>query len=298
VYNELLSIIIYVDEQMPTLPRLLQTIRNQHPHGLDYEIIIGTSDSKVIAELQQWNTINGDNTIYTCLIENGTCTAEAKNQCLLKARGSCFTCLTQDNRLSPDYMRSMEQLITDTNPPDIIYPDHLRMPPPEIRSTSGYASLPDFNADMLRRSNILGPAVLVRKRVWEAAHFRSNAIYHEWDLWIQATLLEFSFAHIQECLVSGEVNTPGFRQRAEDGRGKALLVINNHAFFHMHTVRWAMAYLRGDQWASPWAFMRIPTSLEVTQMMHDHCVQKMGGNRLQEQAFQDFQDEGSTTEAI
>lgn len=298
MHKELLSIIIHVDKQMPTLPRLLQTIRNQHPHGLDYEIIIGASDSETIVELEQWNRINGDSTIRTCLIENGCCPAEAKNQCLLRSRGTCFTCLAQDNRLAPDYMRSMEQHLTKTDSSDILYSDHLHMPPPEVRSTSGYASLPDFNTDMLRRTNILGPAVLVRKKIWEAVQFRPNAIYEEWDLWIQAALLEFRFTHISECLVSGAARSPGFRERAEDGRGKALLVINNHAFFHMHTVRWAMAYLRGDQWAGPWAFRRVPSSLEVTQMMHDHCVQKMGGSGLRERAFQEFSPTESNTEAI
>jgi len=294
----MISIIIQVDKQLSTLPRLLQTIWNQQPHNLEHEVIIASALPSSLSEIERLNEIHDGNPILTHQLVKNAYGAEAHNECLALTKGSRFICLKEDNRLAPDFLRTIERHLLQNEHADIIYSDHLNMTLPNARCKAGYKSLADFSPELLRTTNTLGPSTLVRKEVWDTAAFRKNAIYEKWDFWIQATLHDFHFQHVPACLVSQEKSPPSFRERAEDGRGKAMLVINNHSFFHMHTLRWAMAHLRGDGWAGPWAFERIPNALEVTQMMHDHTRQRLPRAGFGGQKEMDFPDDTSITSSI
>ncbi|WP_250645463.1 glycosyltransferase family 2 protein [Salidesulfovibrio onnuriiensis] len=243
-----------------------------------------------VRDISLWDEILHDTSIRVHPLPAGTNAGDARNSAIEHSLGSYLLCLRPDYRLDPKYLSSVLAKLNEPAGQDIAYGDYIRLPNRENRAIkSGYVPLPDFNHDLLRTSNILGPAVLFRREVWEESDgFRDNTVYTEWDFWVQAALRGREFVHVSYPLASCDNRPTTFRERAEDARGKAMIVINNQAYFHMHTVRWAMAYLRGDAWASSWAFMRLPGPMDVSRMMFEHNVQRMGASHIIDKAIREF----------
>jgi hypothetical protein len=130
---------------------------------------------------------------------------------------------------------------------------------------------------------------MIRRELFQRTDgFRDNTFYRDWDLWVQAAYAGGIFHHVAYPLSSCEHHKVSFKERAEDGRCKAIIVINNQGFFHEHTVRWALSYLRGDGWAEAYGFMTIPGPMDVTRMLHDHAMRVMGTDALAEEAIRQF----------
>ncbi len=297
--KSLVSIIISDLENHPSLHRLLQSISRQST-GLDQiEIIIAGAGNHPASSPSLWTAITGIDNIHLENIDNSATPAIARNTAANTANGELFLFLRPDYRLDSKYMTTAFSVFSDHPDTDIMYTDYIRLGPKGNGSTqTGMVQLPHFNHESLQARNILGPAVLLTRKAWESTHgFRSNTIYRDWDLWIQAVLAEKQFYHVNYPLASCEHRRITFRERAEDGRCKAMVVINNQAYFHMHTVRWALSYLRGDSWAEAYKFMTIPDSMAVSKMMHDFTMKQMGTNILAEEAIRQFDQAARKTEA-
>jgi len=76
-----------------------------------------------------------------------------------------------------------------------------------------------------------------------------------------------------------------------------MIVINNQSFFHVHTVRWALAYLRGEAWAQAYNFMVIPSAMDVTRMVHESAMKQMGTDIIAQRAIRQFELEPHSAEA-
>lgn len=286
--NTRVSIIINLTERDARLPRLLQSILRQEEQVGHVEILIAAPESLPVNDLTVWDTILEHGSVRIAPLPSDMTAGEAKNRTISLATGSHILCLRPDYRLDPQYFSTILPRLEASPEISIVYADYIRLPQKYSQNTvkSGYVPLPDFSHELLRTGNILGPAVLFKNEVWqESEGFRDNTVYSEWDFWIQAALRGYEFSHVSYPLSSCEHRATSFRERAEDAGGKALVVINNQGYFHMHTVRWALAFLRGDAWASSWAFMRLPGPMDVTKMMFEHNIQRMGGTRLTNRAL-------------
>lgn len=294
------SIVISITEQDDRLSRLLQSILQQDQHTASSEVLIIAPQDMTVNDLEFWDSILSESRMHVFTPSADESSIEVKNSVISQCRGELIACLRPDYRLSPNYFARMDGCFSKLPHTEVLYPDYVRLSPVKGDKTiNGYAPLPEFSDELLRVGNPVGPGACFRKSMWEECDgLRANTVYCEWDLWVQAALREMDFMHLSESLCSCDTRKTTFRERAEDGRGKAMIVINNQAFFHMHTVRWALAYLRGDAWAESWAFMRIPTPMEVVHMMHDHNIQKMGGAQLGANALEQFMQDDNKLKTI
>lgn len=293
------SIIISNMENHPSLPRLLQSIAQQSNGLNSVEVIIVGTDNHSPSPLSVWSAILNSENIRLIALPPDTSVSQARNKAVANATGEYLLFLRPDYRLDPKYLLTVLSVFEDKPDMDIIYTDYIRLAPKKGTTRPGMVALPNFDDAIIQNQNIIGPGVIMHQDAWDAtAGFRDNTLYSEWDLWIQAALSGCEFFHINYPLASCEYGKVSFRDRAEDGRYKAIIVINNQNFFHMHTVRWALAYLRGDAWAEGYKFMTIPSAMEVTRMMHDHNLKQMGGDQLINESIRQFDAHPTTTEAI
>ena len=199
----------------------------------------------------------------------------ARNTAAAAANGDLLLFLRPDYRLDSKYLTTTLSVLADHPETDIVYTDYIRLASKNNGTThSGMVQLPHFSENLLQSRNFLGPAVLLTRNAWESTQgFRDNTVYRDWDIWVQAALSGNNFFHVNYPLASCEHRKITFRERAEDGRCKAMIVINNLSYYHAHTVRWALSYLRGDSWAEAYSFMTIPGPMDVTKMMHDFNMQ-------------------------
>ncbi len=297
--QSLISIIVSDMETHPSLPRLLQSVARQST-GLDRtEIFIAGNGSHPSSSTSIWSAITGIDNIHLIHLDKGTLPSQARNQAAAEANGEFIIFLRPDYRLDPKYIITALSVFTDKPETDVMYTDYIRLAPKKSSVRPGMLQLPDFDDALLQTQNILGPAVMLRREAWERTQgFRANTMYRDWDLWIQAALTGSEFYHVNYPLASCEHGKVTFKERAEDGRYKAMIVINNQAYFHMHTVRWALAYLRGDGWTQAFNFMTIPGPMEVARMMHDFQMKQMGSDHLAKEAIRQFEASPVTMDAI
>ncbi|MCJ2164074.1 MULTISPECIES: glycosyltransferase [unclassified Pseudodesulfovibrio] len=284
------SIIISDLETHASLPRLLLSISRQST-GLDaMEIIIAGNGGHAPTDPGVWQAITGMDSIRLQVFDRSTTPSQARNRAAAMTTGEILVFLRPDYRLDPKFMTTTMTVLEDHPETDIVYADYIRLAPKNDRSAGpGMVQLPKFRDGLLQARGFLGPGVLLTRRAWEStAGFRDNTFYRDWDLWIQASLAGSVFYHVNYPLASCEHRKISFRERAEDGRCKAIIVINNSGFFHEHTVRWALAYLRGDAWAEAYHFMSIPGPMDVTHMLHDYAMRTMGTDLMAEQAIRQF----------
>lgn len=288
--SNFVSIIVSDLETHPSLPRLLQSVARQST-GLDRSeiIIVGNGVHSPSSE-SIWAAITGMDNIRLILTDSEMSTAYARNLGAQNSQGDHLLFLRPDYRLDPKYMTTALSVFSDYPEADVMYTDYIRLAPKNNSSIRpGMIQLPDFDETLLQTRNILGPAVMMRREAFDRTEgFKGNTIYREWDMWVQAANTGSAFYHVEYPLASCEHTKISFKERAEDGRCKAMIVINNQSYFHEHTVRWALAYLRGDPWAQANSFMIIPSAVDVTRMMHEFNMKKMGTDALAQKAIQQF----------
>ena len=284
------SIIVSDLETHPGLPRLLQSISRQSTGLADVEIIVAGNGTHTPSDLTAWRAITNIDAVRLEDCGASATPASARNKGAALASGDLILFLRPDYRLDPKYLTTAMSVFEDHPETGIMYADYMRLAPKGTGSRPGMVQLPPFRPALLQAHGFLGPGALMTRQTWESTQgFRENTAYRDWDLWVQAALADTSFYHVSYPLASCEHRKVSFRERAEDGRYKAMIVINNQAFFHMHTVRWALSYLRGEKWAEAFGFMTIPGPMDVSRMMHDHAMRTMGTDVLAEEAIRQFE---------
>lgn len=284
------SIIISDLENHASLPRLLQSISRQSTGLGEIELLVAGNGRHSSSDVTTWQAITGLDAIQVIDCGNTATPAFARNTAAQKANGAMLLFLRPDYRLDSKYLTTVKAVFEDHPETDVMYTDYIRLAAKIQRADRpGMVQLPAFHPEQLQARGFLGPGTLLTRQAWETTEgFRDNTAYRDWDLWVQAALAGNTFYHVAYPLATCEHRKLSFRERAEDGRYKAMIVINNQGFFHMHTVRWALAYLRGEQWAEAFSFMTIPGPMDVTRMMHDHAMKTMGTDVLAEEAVRQF----------
>lgn len=284
------SIIVSDLETHPGMPRLMQSVARQSTGLERTEIIVAGNGAHPPSAPSIWSAITGNDNITLLSMDDDVSPAQARNAAVDASSGDLLLLMRPDFRLDSKYLTTALPLFADNPNVDVMYSDYIRLSPKGgTAGRPGMIQLPDFDETLLQSRNFIGPAVMIRRSAWDASDgFRNNTVYRDWDLWVQLAAAGSEFSHVNYPLSSCEHAKVSFRERAEDGRCKAMIVINNQAFFHMHTVRWALSYLRGETWAQAFGFMTIPGPMEVTRMMHEHAVQQMGSNILAEKAIRQF----------
>jgi len=292
------SIIVSDLEAHPSLPRLLQSVARQST-GLDHtEVIVVGNGAHSPSSESLWSAITGIDNVSLQTVDVDTSPALARNLAVKKAKGDFLLFLRPDYRLDPKYLTTAFSVFSDYPEADVMYTDYIRLAAKQSSSRPGMVQLPSFDESLLQTRNILGPAVMMRLEAFNRTEgFRDNTVYRDWDMWIQTANTGSAFYHVDYPLASCEHSKVSFRERAEDGRCKAMIVINNQSYFHMHTVRWALSYLRGEAWAQAYSFMTIPSAMEVTHMMHEFNMKQMGTDVLAQEAIRQFETSPLTIEA-
>nr|WP_287410425.1 glycosyltransferase family 2 protein [Pseudodesulfovibrio sp.] len=283
------SIIISDLETHSSLMRLLHSISRQSTGLEDMEIIVIGNGRHAPSDPSLWRNVTGIDAIRLEEIDSSITCSAAKNMAAIRANGDKLIFLHPDYRLDPKYITTALSVFDDHPETDIMYSDYIRLAPTDKTGRPGIIQLPAFREGLLQARGFLGPAVLLTRKAWESTlGFRENTTYSDWDLWVQAALAGNNFYHVNYPLASCEHHKVSFKERAEDGRYKAMIVINNQGFFHEHIVRWALSYLRGKSWAEAYNFMTIPGPIDVTRMMHDHAIKTMGVDVMTKKAVQQF----------
>jgi hypothetical protein len=284
------SIIVSDLETHPGLPRLLQSVSRQSD-GLDrVEIMVAGNGGHAPSDQALWRAITGLDAVRLETFDPDVTPSQARNLATAKAIGDRLVFLRPDHRLDPKYLTTADAVFADHPQTDVMYADYIRLAPGKNRSMGpSMIQLPPYRDGLLQARGFLGPGVLISREAFDRTRgFRDNTFYRDWDLWVQAAQAGAVFHHVSYPLTSCEHRKVSFKERAEDGRCKAVLVINNQHFFHEHTVRWALSYLRGDAWAEAFGFMTIPGPMDVTRMLHDHAMRTMGTDTLAEEAIRQF----------
>ncbi|WP_419788147.1 glycosyltransferase [Pseudodesulfovibrio sp.] len=298
-YTSHVSIIVSDLEAHPSMPRLMQSIARQST-GLEcVEIVVAGHEPHPESTLSAWRAITDSDDITLLTLDREATPSRARNAAVAATTGDLLLFLRPDYRIDPKYLITALPLFENNPDVDILYPDYIRLAPKRASSgQSGLVQLPDFDEHLLQAQNFIGPAVMVRREAWDdTVGFRDNTVYRDWDMWVQLAATGHGFFHVNYPLASCEHAKITFRERAEDGRRKAMLVINNQSFFHMHTVRWALSYLRGNAWAQAGRFMTIPSPIEVTRMIQEHAMHTMGTDVLTREAIRQFENSPQSIEA-
>ncbi|WP_316900117.1 glycosyltransferase [Pseudodesulfovibrio indicus] len=284
------SIIVSDLETNPGLPRLLQSVSRQSTSLDRVEMIIAGNGGHPPSDPAIWQAITGIDAIRLLVLDGSATVSRARNLAAAEAEGDMLVFLRPDHRLDPKYLTTADTVFEDHPDTDVMYADYIRLAPRNNRSANpAMIQLPAFREGLLQARGFLGPAAMIRRELFQRTDgFRDNTFYRDWDLWVQAAYAGGVFHHVAYPLSSCEYHKVSFKERAEDGRCKAIIVINNQGFFHEHTVRWALSYLRGDSWAEAYGFMTIPGPMDVTRMLHDHAMRVMGTDALAEEAIRQF----------
>lgn len=124
---------------------------------------------------------------------------------------------------------------------------------------------PAFRPEQLVRLKAVGPAALIQRTAWDIlCGLRSTLDYALWDFWLRLALAGGRIRQVSELLAS----CPPQRSLppALDGRAKALLVVHTPGAFEPDVCRWALALLRGEGWAKPFAPGIIPAPRDVAAL--------------------------------
>lgn len=285
-------------ETHQSLPRMLQSVARQADGLEELQIIIAGSGDHPDDVVSLWTAITGINNIQLITVDNDATVAQARNKAIEQSDGDLLLFLRPDYRLDPKYFTTALSVFNDNPEADLMYSDYIRLAPKKSSDRPGMIQLLDFDETLLQSRNILGPAIMMRREAFDRTEgFRDNTFYRDWDMWVQAAATGSTFYHVNYPLASCEHQKISFRERAEDGRCKAMIVINNQSYFHMHTIRWALSYLRGNAWAQAFNYMTIPSAMDVTRMMTEFNMKQMGGDVLTQKALHQFDTEPHTVHA-
>lgn len=275
-----LSIVISPSGLEQHIPRLLHSLSRQGPHLWETEVIFSQFASGIdLSETgRQWQEIL-EGLVVKVENRNSETAAQALNQAFELSEGEFIFHLTPRTRLAPDCIGSFLNLFGDSPETSIAYSDYVRTGAgPFLPGESGLTTLPEFDPVLLRTRNIVGPAAMMRRKVWEdGKEFKANTMYMDWNFWIGAAQNGHEFKRLARPLYTHDGSGQAtFRTRAADGGSKAMLVVNNHAFFKGSQVRWALSHLRGEKWATAHRLAEIPDSKDVQAMTNEFVAHARG----------------------
>lgn len=283
------SLIITLAEEHVFLPRALQSAAMQNEDSGRAELIVAAPEP-LLESVGVWE-VALDMPIKTVPTADEATVSAMRNAAADKAEAPLLSFLHPSHRLDRHYLDEVLDASEDVPEADFIYTDYVRMSQKSGRGASGLMRLAPFDEEAIRRTDVLGPSVVVKKETFDGLErFREDFIYSEWDLHVRAAQSGCAFLHIAYPLLTAVERKIGFRERALDGRGKALVVIANPAYFHGHTLRWALSYLRGEAWAEAWTFRTIPTAVEVSHMLNAHTINQVNRTDAAEEAVRQFAD--------
>jgi len=188
-----------------------------------------------------------------------------RNAGFAKARAPLVLCLDPDDIPGPDYLAACLDALAARPDIQLAYTDYTHAEDGQARDIA----LPDFDPALLRVQNILPPAAVIRRQVWEASDgYRPNTAYEDWDFWVQAAAGGFGFLRVPGARFVHAMHgaNVSYAARRQDGRAKAAIVLNTPAFFPAGVRHWAAAVLAGEPWADPGPRGIIPT-LDIVRAM-------------------------------
>lgn len=190
-----------------------------------------------------------------------------RNKGMEQAQGEFIVCIDPDDLPGPDWLACCVAALESAPDAGVAYTSFTRVEnrePAEIR-------LPEFDPTLLANQNILPPAAVIRREVYEKSEgYRTNTTYEDWDFWIQAALNGFGFAFVDQILFVHMVHGQNFSfaAREKDAEAKAAIVLNNPEFFPAGVRHWARSVMAGETWA--WSFPRgiIPILEDVEKLLN------------------------------
>lgn len=163
-------------------------------------------------------------------------------------------------RLSPRFAASCLQALS-AKQSQAAFPLHTAGAP----DATPLVRLRPFNTEQLTRFNPVGPAVLIRRETWKRLNgLHSSVQLTMWDFWLRLAFSGGEIVRVPELLAF----CPPLHKLTpwQDGQAKALLVAASPGAFEPDICRWALALLRGDEWAQPFTAGMIPAPRDVQSM--------------------------------
>lgn len=189
-----------------------------------------------------------------------------RNAGLEKAKGDLLLCLDPDDTLETGYLEACVSALNDNPDIDLVYTDYVEQRPDSSREVA----LPDFNQGHLRTQNVIPPAAMYRRKLWDSGiRYRDNTEYEDWDYWIQCHMAGGRFQRIPRVLYTYHLHDGSYSRHAEqnDGHAKAMIVQNNPAFFHPQVYEWALGFQRGRIHSQAMPRGYIPTPADVKKLI-------------------------------
>jgi len=185
------------------------------------------------------------------------CPGSVRNAGLERASGQYLLCLDPDDIPAPGYLEACIVALKMHSEADISYTDFFIQEDGETRAVA----LPDFLPELLAVQNILPPAAMMHRKVWEKTDgYRDNTAYEDWDLWVRAAHAGFSGIRVGTPLFTHMVHGENFSfdARQDDARAKAAIVLNTPEFFAEDVCHWARGIMAGESWAESFPRGLIP----------------------------------------
>ncbi|ADU61057.1 MAG: glycosyltransferase family 2 protein [Pseudodesulfovibrio sp.] len=261
-----LSIIVPNHNYGRYLPRLAASLAGQQG-GLDaVELILvddgSTDDSRQEAAALKALPLAGFSALW---LDHCGHPGPVRNAGFARAQGGLILCLDPDDIPGPGYLAACLNALAERPDAHLAYTDYTHIEDGHARDIP----LPDFDPGLLRVQNILPPAAVIRRKVWEASvGYRANTAYEDWDFWVQAAVNGFGFARVPGPRFGHPMHGANlsYAARKNDARAKAAIVLNNALFFPAGVRHWADAVMTGQSWADPGPRGIIPT-LDVVRSM-------------------------------
>lgn len=196
---------------------------------------------------------------------------------MFHAQGEFLLLLDPREKLMPGALSTMLDRMDGRLHADLVYGGYVL-----TRENTSILQKPHpFRSEELARENTVGPTAMMRRAVWERCRpLKSNTAYFMWDFWIKAWQAGFSFAHLDKHILSRPLRQNRAREKAaQDGRAKAMVVVNNQGFFDARVVRWALAHLRGNPWAQAFEPGLIPDPRESGALLQGYIQDVMEARR-------------------
>ncbi len=192
--------------------------------------------------------------------------ATVRNTGLQLAEAPYAVCLDPDDLPSPEWLAACVATMEEQPKTGLVYTHFIRSQDGDCRRME----LPEYSHEELATRNILPPAPVMRRKVFEASDgFRDNTDYEIWDFGVQAALNGFGFTLLNATyyayMIHGENRS--LKRPPEDGPSKAAIVRNNPQFFPEQAQQWAEAVIQHSNWAEHFTSGVIPDATSVEKML-------------------------------